>query len=35
MVFTVIDENKHVIEMLFIMPDGKPVEFSGEFQRTK
>ena len=35
MVFTMIDANKHVIELTFIMPNGKPVELRGEFQRTK
>ena len=35
MVFTTIDANKHVIEFTFIMPNGKPVELRGEFQRTK
>ena len=35
MVFTMIDANKHVIEFTFIMPNGKPVELRGEFQRTK
>lgn len=35
MVFTMIDANKHVIELTFIMPNGKPVELRGEFERTK
>jgi len=35
MVFNLIDANKHVIELTFIMPNGKPVEVRGEFQRTK
>ena len=35
MVFTIIDANKHVIEFTFIMPNGKPVELRGEFERTK
>lgn len=35
MVFTMIDANRHVIELTFIMPNGKPVELRGEFQRTK
>jgi hypothetical protein len=35
MAFSIIDANKHVIELTFIMPDGKPVELRGEFQRTK
>ena len=33
--FTMIDANKHVEEFTFIMPNGKPVELRGEFQRTK
>ncbi|MGH8627617.1 MAG: hypothetical protein ACREYC_20885 [Gammaproteobacteria bacterium] len=35
MVFTIIDANKHIGELIYIMPDGKPVEARGEFQRTK
>ena len=35
MVFTVIDENKHVVEFTFIRPDGKQMELRGEFERTK
>ena len=35
MVFTMIDANKHVIEFTFIMPNGKPVELRGEFERIK
>ena len=35
MVFTTIDANKHVIELTFIKPDGKPIEVRSEFQRTK
>lgn len=34
MAFTMIDANKHVIELTFIKPDGKPIELRGEFQRT-
>jgi hypothetical protein len=33
--FTVIDTNKHMVEFTFIMPNGKPIELRGEFQRTK
>ena len=29
-----IDANKHVIELTFIMPNGKPVELRAELQRT-
>src|SRR5215217_9609082 len=35
MAFTMIDADHHGIELTFIMPDGKPVEVRGEFQRTK
>jgi hypothetical protein len=35
MVFTMTDTNKHVIEISFIMPDGKPIDLRGEFQRSK
>jgi hypothetical protein len=35
MVLTTIDANKHVVEITFIMPDGKPIELRGEFERTK
>jgi hypothetical protein len=34
-VFTIVDENKHVVEFTFIRPDGKPMELRGEFERTK
>lgn len=33
--FTMIDANRHVVELTFMQPDGKPVEVRGEFQRTK
>ncbi len=32
---TMIDADKHVEEFTFIMPNGKPIELRGEFQRTK
>ena len=35
MVFTLVDANKHIVEMTFIKPDGKPIELRGEFERTK
>ena len=35
MVFTIIDTDKHTIMLNFIMPDAKPVDVRGEFQRTK
>jgi len=34
MAFTTVDANKHVIEVTFVMPGGKPVELRGEFQRA-
>jgi hypothetical protein len=35
LVFTMTDENHHGIAGTFIMPDGKPIQLSGEFKRTK
>jgi len=35
MLFTVTDANKDVVDITFIMPNGKPVELRGEFLRTK
>ena len=35
MVFTSLDANKHVVEITFIMPNGKPIDLRGEFERTK
>ena len=35
MAFTIIDANKHAVELTFIKPDGKPVDARGEFQRTQ
>ena len=35
MVFTMIDANHHIVEFTFVMPDGKPIQLRGEFQRTK
>lgn len=34
MVFTVIDANRHSITAPFILPDGKPIELRGDFQRV-
>ena len=34
-VFTTIDANKHLVELTFTMPDGKPIEARGEFERIK
>ncbi len=35
MMFTFVDANKHVIDVTYMMPDGKAIEARGEFQRTK
>jgi hypothetical protein len=35
MMFTIVDADNHVVEVTYILPDGKPVEARGEFQRTK
>ena len=35
MVITMTDADHHVIAFTFVMPDGKPIPFRGEFQRTK
>jgi hypothetical protein len=35
MAFTIIDANRHGVELTFTMPDGKPLQLRGEFQRTK
>ena len=32
--FTMIDADHHTVEATFVMPDGKPIELRGEFQRT-
>ena len=34
MAFTIVDADKHVIEFTFILPDRKPMQLRGEFQRT-
>ena len=34
-VFTIIDANKQIVELTYIMPDGKPVVARGEFERTQ
>jgi hypothetical protein len=34
-VFTMIDANHHTEELTFVMPDGKPIQLRGEFQRDK
>lgn len=35
MAFTPIDANHHTAELTFVMPDGKPIQLRGEFQRDK
>ncbi|MDT4898475.1 MAG: hypothetical protein QOH25_3552 [Acidobacteriota bacterium] len=34
-VITMIDANHHTAELTFVMPDAKPMQLRGEFQRTK
>ena len=34
MAITTIDANKHVVEITFIKPDGKPIDLRGQFERT-
>ncbi len=35
MVITLIDADHQIVGLTFVMPDGKPMQFRGEFQRTK
>ena len=35
MVLTIIDADHHIVAFTFVMPDGKPIQLRGEFQRTK
>jgi len=35
MVITMVDADHHIVAFTFVMPDGKPVQLRGEFQRTK
>lgn len=35
MVLTFIDADHHIVGFTFVMPDGKPIQLRGEFQRTK
>ena len=35
MAFTIVDANKHILEFTFILPDRKPMQLRGEFERTK
>ncbi len=34
LVFTVIDAGHHIVGLTFVMPDGKPIQLRGKFQRT-
>ena len=34
-VITIIDADHHNVAFTFVMPDGKPIQLRGEFQRTK
>jgi hypothetical protein len=35
MMFTIVDTNNHIVEVTYMLPDGKSVQARGEFQRTK
>ena len=35
MVIIMIDADHHIVAFTFVMPDGKPIQLRGEFQRTK
>ena len=35
MMFTIVDANNHVVEVTYMLPDGKAIEARGEFHRTK
>jgi hypothetical protein len=35
MVITMVDADHHIVEFTFVMPDGKPIQLRGEFQRDK
>jgi hypothetical protein len=35
MVITMLDADHHIVAFTFVMPDGKPIQLRGEFQRTK
>jgi hypothetical protein len=35
MMFTIVDADNHVIEVTYMLPDGKAIEARGNFQRTK
>lgn len=33
--FTVVDANNHVVQVTYLLPDGKTIDARGEFHRTK
>ena len=33
--FTIVDPNNHVVQVTYLLPDGKTIEARGEFHRTK
>jgi hypothetical protein len=35
MVITMVDSDHHIVAFTFVMPDGKPIQLRGEFQRTR
>ena len=35
MMFTIVDADNHVIEVTYVLPDGKAIEARGQFHRTK
>jgi hypothetical protein len=35
MTFTLVDANNHVVDVTYVLPDGKAIEARGEFHRTK
>ena len=35
MMFTIADANNHIVEVTYMLPDGKAIEARGEFHRTK
>ena len=35
MIITIVDADNHVIEVTYVLPDGKVIEARGEFHRTK
>ncbi|MCA1576667.1 MAG: DUF1579 domain-containing protein [Acidobacteria bacterium] len=35
MMFTMVDANNHIVEVTYVLPDGKSIEARGEFRRTK